>query len=90
MDLPQFQQLRQALQASPQLLPVMLQQLSQENPQLLEVSGRVCEFRLDYVRGKSLFYIVSPSSSLSLSLPSLSPSLPLSLSLPLSFPPSLS
>lgn len=34
---PQFQNLRQMVQAQPQLLPAMLQQIGQTNPQLLQV-----------------------------------------------------
>jgi UV excision repair protein RAD23 len=38
---PQFQQLRQLIQAQPQLLQPILQQLGQSNPELLQVGGGV-------------------------------------------------
>lgn len=34
---PQFQNMRQVIQQNPALLPALLQQLGQENPQLLQV-----------------------------------------------------
>ena len=34
---PQFQQMRRVLQENPNLLPAVLQQIAQSNPQLLEV-----------------------------------------------------
>ena len=34
---PQFQQMRRVLQDNPNLLPAVLQQIAQTNPQLLEV-----------------------------------------------------
>lgn len=37
---PQFQNMRQVIQQNPALLPALLQQLGQENPQLLQVPPR--------------------------------------------------
>lgn len=34
---PQFQQMRRVLQENPNLLPAVLQQIAQSNPELLEV-----------------------------------------------------
>ena len=39
---PQFQQLRQLVQQQPHLLPAILQQIGQTNPQLLQVCARGC------------------------------------------------
>lgn len=38
-DQPHFQNMRQVIQQNPALLPALLQQLGQENPQLLQVQA---------------------------------------------------
>ncbi|NWX27703.1 RD23A protein, partial [Notiomystis cincta] len=44
---PQFQNMRQVIQQNPALLPALLQQLGQENPQLLQVPRRPPEPTLE-------------------------------------------
>ena len=40
---PMFTQLRQAVQANPQLLPVILNQIAQSNPQLYQVVRKIVD-----------------------------------------------
>ena len=57
---PQFQNLRQMVQAQPHLLPTLLQQIGQTNPQLLQVEKikTIADFIDDYSKPRSIFKYV--------------------------------
>lgn len=49
--LPQFEQLRQLVQNNPQVLPGLLQQLGQTNPQLMQLISQNPQAFLSLLRG---------------------------------------